>query len=370
MGADTVPTGLSLRGAAAAATSCLAFPFFGFGDGVSIRSGLPGSGFSTRLTRVSRAGGAGAGARRGVTGSGGGAELFVRAGGAVTLAGIFGVGRSGARGAGGGCSAGGGGTTVTGAVTGGISGRVAGSVEAMRVGGVASPLEGAEGTQRRTARSRSARYLRSPTAPSETSSTVAARRRCLVWTGRKMRRWSQTRMTSAQVIKSVRRARSSTLRTIPTAFPPMPGAFFTTWSAFPPPSSAALPTTSSDSPTILSADATCRRIRWSDDPARRSGLEMSMPRTDARALAARATPGRDRHGILARACTLRRGGSSGARSISSVLPMRTGRGLARRMIRLRGKSRWRSRSSRSVGRKRSNALLKKSSLRFGRHAAG
>src|SRR6266849_8794313 len=155
MGADTVPTGLSLRGAGAAATSCLAFPFFGFGDGVSIRSGLPGSGFSTRLTRVSRAGGAGAGARRGVTGSGGGAELFVRAGGAVTLAGIFGVGRSGARGAGGGCSAGGGGTTVTGAVTGGISGRVAGSVEAMRVGGVASPLEGAEGTQRRTARSRS-----------------------------------------------------------------------------------------------------------------------------------------------------------------------------------------------------------------------
>jgi len=92
--------------------------------------------FSTRLHRVSRAGGAGAGARRGVTGSGSGAELFVRAGGAVALAGISGVGRSGARGAGGGCRAAAAGTTVTGALTGGISDRLAGSVEAIRAGGV------------------------------------------------------------------------------------------------------------------------------------------------------------------------------------------------------------------------------------------
>lgn len=127
--------------------SCLTLPFFAFCGGVSIRSDLVASGFSTRLARVSRTGGEGAGARRGVTGSGGGVELFVRAGGAVTLAGISGVGRSGARGAGGECSAGGAGTTVAGTDTGGISGRVAGSVEAMRVGGVASPLEGAEGTQ-------------------------------------------------------------------------------------------------------------------------------------------------------------------------------------------------------------------------------
>ena len=127
--------------------SCLTFPFFTFSDGVSIRSDLVASDFSTRLARVSRTGGEGAGARRRVTGSDGGVELFVRAGGAVTLAGISGVGRSGARGAGGGCSAGGAGTTGAGTDTGGISGRVAGSVEAMRVGGVASPLEGAEGTQ-------------------------------------------------------------------------------------------------------------------------------------------------------------------------------------------------------------------------------
>jgi len=126
---------------------CLTLPFFAFCGGVSIRSDLVASGFSMRLARASRTGGEGAGARWGATGSGGGIELFVRAGGAVTLAGISGVVRSGARGAGGEWSAGGAGTTVGGTDTGGISGRVAGSVEAMRVGGVASPLEGAEGTQ-------------------------------------------------------------------------------------------------------------------------------------------------------------------------------------------------------------------------------
>jgi len=310
-GADTVPAGLSLRGAWATTTSCLALPFFAFGGGVSLRSGLVASGFSTRLTRVSRAGGEGAGARRDATGSGGGAELFVRGGGAVTLAGISGVGHSSARGAGGGCSAGGAGTTVTGALTGGISGRVAGSVEAIRVGGVASPLDGAEGTQRRTARSSSARYLKRPIAPSETSSTVAVRRRCLAWSaGRKIRRWSQTRTASAQVVTSIRRALSSALRAIPSPIPsafwPMSSAFFAAWSVFPPPSSANFARTSSDFPTIASADGIRRRIRWSDDPPRRRGPAKSMRRTAARAFAARATPGRDRHGTLSRACTLRR----------------------------------------------------------------
>jgi len=389
--------------------------------GASIRSDLVASASRTRLTRVSRTGGEGAGARRGVTGSGGGAALFVPAGeqqpsraspalaalvlaargpGAARRCRHYRDGRSYRRNL--------------------RSRRGLGGGHTCRERGVGRSKE-RKAPQRRTARSSSARYLKSPTAPSETQQhrwrsdedvwpgrerryvggprgerrvhrpITASGGRSRVLSGQCERLPAKAERLAAKAERPSRQGRTppgqsraplAQCERLPTKaerLPANPSASRPVAERLPANAErlpanperllrslehlpAAIERETSRRPRVIprglrAPTRHARRIRWSDDPVRRSGPAMSMPRTDARALAARATPGRDRHGLVPSVHAAAPERARGVRAASRASCRREPVGIAAASDdRVARKQPLRSRSTMSVGRMRSKRL--------------